>query len=261
MGKSKKVERLRFAKTSCGSMFNRIATKLDQTGLVRMQRQCKLFQPLSHSGGYVEEDEFNNTGLFIAPDRYDGKDYFEGCIDKTDLHFSLVHAEERYETTTTETDDDGHTTTRTEEHWRDIFKGLFFKADFNKHFYGCTLVRSGKAGLFSGFSNSLVKLEDPRFNKCFTVYSNDQVEARYLLTPKMMEQLVGLQDSIGGFEASFCGSSINIAAGGFPYNAFEPNVKLPCTDQEQMSRILGWIFTVTNIVNELDLNTRIWTKH
>ena len=48
VGKSKKVERLRFAKTSCGSMFNRIATKLNQTGLVRMQRQCKLFQPLSH---------------------------------------------------------------------------------------------------------------------------------------------------------------------------------------------------------------------
>ena len=176
------------------------------------------------------------------------------------MHFSLVHAEERYEITTTVTDEDGHTTTRTEEHWRDIFKGLLFKADFNKHFYGCTVVRSGKAGLLSGFSRTLVKLEDPRFNSCFTVYSNDQVEARYLLTPKMMEQFVGLQESIGGFEASFCGSTINIAAGGFPYDAFEPDVKLSCTNQEQLSRILGWIFTVANIVEDLDLNTRIWTK-
>ena len=215
----------------------------------------------SYSGGnFVPEVEFNGTGLFISPDRYTGKDYFVGCIDKTKLHFSLVHAEERYETTTTDTDSDGKTTTKTEVHWRDIFKGLFFAADFNKHFSGCTLVRTGKAGLLSCFSSSLVKLEDPRFNQCFTVYSNDQVEARYLLTPRMMEQMVALQDSIGGFEASFCGSSINIAAGGFPYNAFEPNVKLPCTDQEQMTRILGWIFSVANIVNELDLNTRIWTK-
>lgn len=48
VGKSEKVERLRFAKTSFGSMFNRIAAKLNQPGLVRMQRQCKLLQPLSH---------------------------------------------------------------------------------------------------------------------------------------------------------------------------------------------------------------------
>lgn len=157
-------------------------------------------------------------------------------------------------------DSDGHTTTRTEVHWRDIFKGLYFEADFNKHFSGCTLVRAGKAGLLSGFSSSLVKLEDPRFNKFFTVYSNDQVEARYLLTPRMMERLVELRDSIGGFEASFCGSSINIAAGGIPYDAFEPNVKVSCTDQGQLARILGWVYTVTNIVEELDLNTRIWTK-
>jgi hypothetical protein len=208
----------------------------------------------------ISQDEFVGAGLFITPDNFSGKDYFEGRIDKTELHFSLVHAEERYETTTTDTDSDGKTTTRTEEHWRDIFKGLFFVADFNKHFNGCTLVRTGKAGIFSGFSNTLVKLEDPRFNKCFTAYSSDQVEARYLLTPKMMEQLVQLQDSIGGFEASFRGSSIYIAAGGFPYDAFEPNMKLPCTDQKQLTGILGWVFTVANVVEELDLNTRIWSK-
>lgn len=213
-----------------------------------------------HGGSCISEDEFNATGLYISPDRYSGKDYFAGQIDKTSLNFSLVHAEERYETTTDDTDSDGHTTTRTEEHWRDIFKGMLFKADFNKHFNGSTLVRAGRAGVLSGLSRTLVKLEDPRFNQCFTVYSNDQVEARYLLTPRMMERLVELRDSIGGFEASFCGTSINIAAGGFPFDAFEPNMKLPCTDQRQLAGILGWVFTATGIVEELDLNTRIWTK-
>lgn len=213
-----------------------------------------------YAGSCIPEDEFNNSMLFINPDRYTGKDYFQGRIDKTDLHFSMIHAEERYETTTTDTDSDGNTTTRTEEHWRNIFKGLFFSADFNKNFHGVTLVRAGKAGVLSGFSSKLVKMEDPRFNKQFTVYSNDQVEARYLLTPRMMERLVELRDSIGGFEASICGSSIYIAAGGFPFDAYEPDMKLPCTDQGQLTRILGWIYTATNIVEDLDLNTRIWTK-
>ena len=209
---------------------------------------------------HVSETEFNHSRLFINPDRYNGKDYFEGTYGKTRLHFSLVHAEERYETTTTDTDSDGHTTTSTEEHWRDIFKGLFFAADFNKHFSGHTLVRAGKAGLFSGLFGNLVKLEDPRFSQQFKVYSSDQVEARYLLTPRMMERLLDLKDSLGSIEISFIGSWVNIAAGGFPYNAFEPDLKQPFTDPVQVERTLGWIFRVVGIVEELDLNTRIWTK-
>lgn len=208
----------------------------------------------------VSESEFNNSSLFIRPDRYNGKDYFEGTHGKTRLHFSLVHAEERYETTTTDTDSDGHTTTRTEEHWRDIFKGLFFAADFNKHFSGSTLVRAGKAGIFSGLFGNLVKLEDPRFSQHFKVYSSDQVEARYLLTPRMMERLLNLKGSLGSIELSFVGSWVNIAASGFPYNAFEPDLKHPFTDPAQVERTLGWIFLVVGIVEELDLNTRIWSK-
>lgn len=208
----------------------------------------------------VSESEFCDSSLFIRPDRYNGKDYFEGTHGKTGLHFSLVHAEERYETTTTDTDSDGHTTTQTEEHWRDIFKGLFFAADFNKHFNGHTLIRAGKAGLFSGLFGNLVKLEDPRFSQQFKVYSSDQVEARYLLTPRMMERLLDLKNSLGNIEISFIGSWINIAAGGFPYNAFEPDVKQPFTDPVQVERTLGWIFLVVGMVEELDLNTRIWTK-
>jgi len=208
----------------------------------------------------VSEFEFNNANLFIRPDRYSGKDYFEGTYGQTRLHFSLVHAEERYETTTTDTDSDGHTTTRTEEHWRDIFKGLFFSADFNKQFNGCTLVRAGKAGILSGLFGNLVKLEDPRFSQQFKVYSSDQIEARYLLTPRMMERLLDLKDSLGSFELSFVGSWVNIAAGGFPYNAFEPDVTHPFTDPAQVERTLGWIFLVVRIVEELDLNTRIWSK-
>ena len=206
------------------------------------------------------ESEFNDCGLFIRPDRYNGKDYFEGVQGRTRLHFSLVHAEERYETTETDTDSDGNTTTRTEEHWRDIFKGLFFSADFNKHFHGRTLVRAGKAGLFSGIFGNLVKLEDPRFNQQFRVYSSDQIEARYLLTPSLMERLMELRDRLGGFEVSFLGSWVTIAVNGFPYNAFEPDLGRPFTDPDQVSRTLGWIFHVVGIVEELDLNTRIWSK-
>ena len=33
----------------------------------------------------------------------------------------------------------------------------------------------------------LIKLEDPEFEKLFAVYGDDQIEARYILTPALMQ--------------------------------------------------------------------------
>ena len=38
-----------------------------------------------------------------------------------------------------------------------------------------------------------MKLENPDFEKTFDVYSTDQIEARYLLSPSMMERLLALE--------------------------------------------------------------------
>jgi hypothetical protein len=208
---------------------------------------------------YIDESQFNSTGLYMRPDRYSGKDYVSGIHGRTDLNFSMVHAEERYETTETDTDSDGHTTTRTTEHWRDIFKGLFFSADMNKHFAGMTRVRSGKAGWLSGLFGNTVKLEDPRFTNQFNVSSTDQVEARYILTPKFMERLTELKSKLGNFDLSFTNSRVNIAIN-LSYNAFEPDVRRPFTDFSQLTAALSALFLIIGIIDDLDLNTRIWTK-
>ena len=44
---AQKGERLRFAKTQFLALCRRMATKLDQPGLIRVQRQRKLLQPLA----------------------------------------------------------------------------------------------------------------------------------------------------------------------------------------------------------------------
>ena len=70
----------------------------------------------------------------------------------------------------------------------------------NKRFKGKTVVRkdSGIIGnwfkkKFSSLKN--VKLEDPNFEKMFEVYSDDQVESRYLLTVTFMERLKELAET------------------------------------------------------------------
>ena len=42
-----------------------------------------------------------------------------------------------------------------------------------------------------------IKLEDPKFNKIFQVYSDDEVEARYVLSVSFMERLKELSEAFG----------------------------------------------------------------
>ena len=58
-----------------------------------------------------------------------------------------------------------------------------------------------------------MKLEDPRFNREFSAYATDQVEARYVLTPSMMERLVALKSKFGAIGISFIQDRMYLAAG------------------------------------------------
>lgn len=208
---------------------------------------------------YLGVDEFNASGLFRAPDRYGGKDLVSGYVGDTQVRFSMVIAEEEVEETTTDTDSDGNSHTTTTTHYETIFCGLLFTADFNKHFSGSTFINPGVAGFFSKFSGTLVKLEDPRFNSQFSVYSSDQVEARYILTPSMMGRLVNLKSKFGTIWISFVQERMYIAVG-LNYNLFEPDLSRPLTDVSQVEGLIANLERITGIVNDLDLNTRIWTK-
>ncbi|MCE9680391.1 DUF3137 domain-containing protein [Shewanella sp. AS1] len=74
------------------------------------------------------------------------------------------------------------------------FQGVMVKLGSHKAFKGHTVVIKNRGGLVNFFSDSFrglsrVKLEDPRFEKQFDVFSTDQIEARYLLTVSFMERL------------------------------------------------------------------------
>ena len=76
-------------------------------------------------------------------------------------------------------------------------------ADLGRSFPGNTTVyRNRWIKLRFGFPR--VKLESPDFEKQFDVYGNDPVEARYLLTPLLMERILQLDQRFGeGLTMSF----------------------------------------------------------
>ena len=90
-----------------------------------------------------------------------------------------------------------------------VFDGIIVELSMNKSFGGKTVVKkeSGTVGnWFIKKSTSLkkVKLEDPIFEKMFEVYSDDQVEARYLLTVTFIERLKELVENFGEKSIQCC---------------------------------------------------------
>ena len=79
----------------------------------------------------------------------------------------------------------------------------------NKSFNGKTIVRKDIGLIGNWFRKTFtslenVKLEDPTFEKRFEVFSDDQIEARYLLTVTFMERLTQLAETFGGKTIQCC---------------------------------------------------------
>ncbi|GAB4190732.1 MAG: DUF3137 domain-containing protein [Calditrichia bacterium] len=215
--------------------------------------------------GGITQQEFKRSRLFLTkPDRYKSEDFVEGVIDKTKIKFSEVHAEYKTE----HRDSKGNK--RTE--WHDIFKGIFFIADFNKPFKTKTIVLPDTAEkMFGSYLGSLfqkanisrkeelVKLENPVFEKEFVVYGDDQIESRYILTPDLMEKILELKTSFRKeLHISFISNNVHIA---IPYkDLFEPSYYKSIIDKSTILEYYQVLSRLINIVELLNLNTRIWGK-
>ena len=212
---------------------------------------------------YLSQNTFEKCGIYRTHiDRYSGDDLVWGKLDSTEIKFSEVHAE--YKTTTVNSK--GHTQT----HWHTIFKGLMFSADFNKHFNVSSYVLTDTAEkLFGSFGTKfqkfsghgdLVKLEDPEFEKSFVVYSSDQTEARYILSSSLMRRILDYKiKSKKNIQLSFISSRLFVAV---PYgkDLFEPKLFGKITDFDSVEEYYNDLKLVLELIEDLNLNTRIWTK-
>ena len=227
--------------------------------IVRLINPDYSYNPSAH----ISERVYSQSGIFPKkPDRCNGDDLITGKINKTPFEFSELKTEEKSETR----DDDG--SKRTE--WNTIFRGIFFVADFNKHLGEQTFVVPqndkfttnlfGRERKKTHRFGELIKLENPEFEKIFSVYGSSQQEARYILTPTMMEAIVNIYRHLGvKMYFSFVGNNVYCAIP-MHKNMFEPKIGkegIKYEDVEEMFLLFGMIET---IVTEMNLNTRIWTK-
>jgi len=219
----------------------------------------KFINPQYHYDAYqfINVFDFNKAKLFAKGERCVGDDLVSGRIQNVPFHYSEIKV-----------GDNPQNNGNSKQSY--FFRGLFFYADFNKDLKEETYVFPDIAEKFLGKmgqklqaknkKGDLVKLENAAFEKEFVVYSTSQQEARYVLTPTMMEAILKIyQKHHLKLHFSFVGSRINCAIK-FNKNLFEPRVMssgVSFRDVEYMYELFGLIET---IISEMNLNTRIWTK-
>jgi hypothetical protein len=132
-------------------------------------------------------DVLRQAKLLPSYDDRKFEDLIEG--DRADAHFSLVECK-----LTEERGSGKNRRTVT------TFQGLLFHIEYPQRFLGRTMIaRQGWwKGFFGDKTLQKVDLVAKELEDNFTIYSNDQVEARALLTPDRMERLIALERHFKG---------------------------------------------------------------
>ena len=196
----------------------------------------------------VAADVFDEPGIFNTRGGYGSDDRVRGKIGAT--AFEAADVSRSYST--------GGKNSRTVV----VFRGLFFHLDFNKRLTGSTIVQPaggspGSLGARTGLTR--VELENPAFAEAFEVYATDEVEARYILTPAMMERVLALAAATA--KPIYLGFKGTRAYLGVHYGRplFEPGIAAT-TSAAAIHEMAAQFALAEGVVHELDLNTRIWTK-
>jgi hypothetical protein len=161
--------------------------------------------------------------------------------------------------------------TRTEgsgKHRRTVttFQGLIIRLDFNKYFRGHTVVVPDKdRSLFFGEreqwnGTTIVRLENVEFEGVYSVYGTNQQEARYLLTPKLMELVLQARLKLGAIRLCFRENSLFVT---IPQHSDRFEISLighRVTPDRVVGELMEVITFAEQLVDYLDLETRIWTR-
>lgn len=185
--------------------------------------------------------------LLPSYDRSAFEDLFAGAHKGARYELYEGHLEQR------STDSKGRTRYTT------VFRGQLIRMHFPREFLGVTIVRRD-AGVFNVFGGGQLdgkKLERVRlvaseFEKAFEVWGTDQVEARYLLHPVMMERLIALETGLHGkrIRCAFEGGDLLVAVEGG--NLFEPgDMFKPLVDPSRARRIVDEIASVVKLMDQV----------
>ena len=214
--------------------------------------------------------ENNNKKSSYSKFHFKGSDSVQGYLGDNYIEFCELDIGESYEKSGAG-ENSGST-------YREIFHGLFLIADY-KNIQFKTILQSDFLGnLISGFDMSIlnlrneiklkkIKVQNFKFNKHFSVYGEDDIEARKILSPVILENLGNFaEENNMTIKLSFINNQVFIALG--IGQIFEPDLRdvLPLRKinldliEKDAERIYNEISLVSDIIKDLRLNSNIQIK-
>lgn|GEM_PF-1980716 len=183
-------------------------------------------------------------------DWYHSEDLFEGRVQHTDITFAEAHAKRER----TRVTGDG-----IETYLDSYFRGIIFIADFHKHFHSTTRIIPAAEKQKRVRKQKVVILEDPEFQSLFATTSTDQSDVRYILSTSMMRRILCVQKRFPKLRILFEHEKmIMLLPTG--RDRFEPSLYKPANCEVQINSFIGDVETLLPVVDELNLNLRIWSK-
>ncbi len=215
--------------------------------------------------GCIPKEDFRRSKIFSERiDCYAGEDLVYGSYKGIPIRFSELKVQEKHGS--------GKNTS-----YHTFFKGVFMVADFNKDFKYShwVLPDTAEAALGQIVGNffqkvnlsgrgHMTRLEDPAFEKKFVVYTEDDVEARYILTPKLMRTMLKLSERFrkgaSRIAFAFMDSNVYIA---IPIEGGRNLFEMPSRGdlgEETARKTMEELKDILSVFDVMELDLRLWSK-
>jgi hypothetical protein len=147
--------------------------------------------------------------------------------------------------------------------WVTVFRGAILTIAFDRRFHGTTKVeRAGKHRSFFGGARDSIELDGqvldyvdmvhPEFEDLFSVWSNDQVEARYLVHPAYVERVLAVEQAFHGKDVRtlFHGGELVIVIASD--DMFESGTMHASEDRAKIERCVDQFMTLVGLCEALN---------
>lgn len=197
--------------------------------------------------GRVIVDGLKGTKIVPKYNKKRCEDYFEGEYKGTQIKLSEMKLQ--YESGSGK-----NKSTKT------VFEGIAFLIDVPKKIFGHTILKPNQHGFFEWINEKNLDLDranlvSPEFEDIYDVYTNDQVEARYLVHPVMIEKFTALSKEYEGGKLSaayYQGKLLLLLPS--KKDHFEPaDIKVEATNIATLLDMKHELTTVLSIVDQLEL--------
>ena len=151
-----------------------------------------------------------------------------------------------------------------------VFRGFFFVADFNKPARGQVIVRPdswdsarqalGVLGKEKPDAGGLrpVRMEDPRFERYFSVYASSPEAAHYVLSPLLMEEMASFREKVKAPVAFSVVYGKLYMAVSTNKNMLEPPLFGPLASPRVFRGYLEYVEMFLSLVERMGLDRRVW---